>query len=375
MPVQLFPRGVATGLTFINRKNELNSLSTSISKGEHSMIVSPRRYGKTSLVKKVIEKLKISHGIVDLFLVVDEAQTEKLILSGINKIIKNLDLPLTKKVTLLTNYFLQKKLKWSIGTNGTNIELQPASSNTSIVLMEALQALESLLSKKKESAVLFIDEIQEIVGLKTHRAIEGALRNVMQETKYLSVVFSGSRQHLISDMFFSKDRPLYKLCNTVWLQKIPADEYKQYLRKESKKRWGSFLSDDVIKRILFHTECYPYYVNILCNSLWDSNKLPGHKDVDKYWYDYIVQSKVEVIKNLELLNQTQRMLLINMAYGKTGGFTSKETLRKFDLSVGGIQAGLRDLVNKDYIEKLSSGKYLIIDPLLKASVREVYEKY
>ena len=85
-----FPRGIASGDAFCNRKTERNRLIANIKAQQHTLIMSPRRYGKTSLVKYAVTEAKVLFGEADLFVAVDAKRIEQQILSGIKKIISEI---------------------------------------------------------------------------------------------------------------------------------------------------------------------------------------------------------------------------------------------------------------------------------------------
>ena len=158
-----------------------------------------------------------------------------------------------------------------IGTQGVSLALIPTQeSDPATNIMDALLALEDFLAKKKKRAILFLDEIQEIGEVAEGRGIEGAIRHVAQETKYLCFVFSGSNRHLLSRMFYDKNRPLYKLCDRIVVERIGQEDYEKHINKLSKKRWKAIWKDSALSTLFELTECHPYYVNNLCLRLWDS---------------------------------------------------------------------------------------------------------
>src|SRR5690606_35752077 len=136
---------------------------------------------------------------------------------------------LDQTLNIVRTFFKKRDSKWMIGTQGVNLVLIPSEhSDTATNIMDALLALENLLRQKKKRAVIFLDEMQEIGEVAEGKGIEGAIRHVAQETKYLSFVFSGSNRHLLSRMFFHKSRPLYKLCDKIVLERIPEADYKKH---------------------------------------------------------------------------------------------------------------------------------------------------
>lgn len=367
---EYFPRGVATGSAFCNRERERKRLAQNIDMGQHTLLMSPRRYGKTSLVRYVINEMNVPYGESDLFVAVDSKRIEQRVLAGVKMVFGNVSTSTEETLRSVRAYFKKMNSKWVIGTQGVNIALIPDhDSDPATNIMEALSALENLLTQKKKRAVLFLDEIQEIGEVAEGKGIEGAIRHVAQESKYLSFVFSGSSRHLLANMFFDKARPLYKLCDQITLERISAEDYWKHLDKLAKKRWGSVLTESAMERIFAVTELHPYYVNNLCLRIWESNlkSAPTSQNVADFWQLFIEESKQETARELSSLSPGQRKIMIAMVSGTKKGFISKQFLKIVGMTGSSVSEALHVLEDKDYVERIGE-EYSIIDPLIKASL-------
>ena len=367
-----FPRGIAKGDAFCNREEERKRLIANMKSHHHTLIMSPRRYGKTSLVNYAADEMAILFSEADLFVAVDAKRVEQQILSGVKKMMGEVSTSLEQVLETIRNYFKKTSSKWTVGTQGINIALIPDTNHDpATTIMEALNALEDLLSKKKKHAVFFIDEIQEIGEVAEGKGIEGALRNVAQKTHYLSFIFSGSNRHLLANMFYDKARPLYKLCDRIILGRIDESHYKKHINKLSQKRWGKNLDDDAFKMLCALTERHPFYMNSLCFHLWDTdiNQPPSPDEVKICWNKMIVEERREIMRELSSLSSGQKKVLIAIAEGNTKEFTGKIFLKKADIAGSSVTEALQILEQKDYIEKRESDGYRLIDPLIAAALR------
>jgi hypothetical protein len=102
------------------------------------------------------------------------------------------------------------------------------------------------------------------------------------------------------------------------------------------------------------------------------NKPPTLVDVTKTWGEYILQEESRIAKELTTLNETQKKLLILIADGQIYSVVPRSALHKMNISRQAATKALTILCQKDYLYKDTSGKYLIIDPLLKASLQFFY---
>lgn len=373
-----FPRGLAKGDAFCNREMERMRLINNIKSCQHTLITSPRRYGKTSLVKFAVNEMNILFGEADLFVAIDAKRVEQQILMGIKTIINELNSSTEQVLEIIRQYFKKISAKWTIGTQGVHLALIPENnSDSATTIMEALNALEDLLCKKKTKAVFFIDEIQEIGEVAEGKGIEGALRHVAQQTRFLSLIFSGSNRHLLAKMFYDKARPLYKLCDRIVLDRINETNYKNHINKLAKKRWNTNLNDKSLTTLFLLTERHPFYMNGLCRHLWESDMevSPLSDDINRYWAKMVNEERQEIIRELVALSAGQRKILVAIAKGDTKSLTGKEFLNKINMTSSSIVEALRVLQDGDYIEKDENGHYHLIDPLIATALKFHFSEF
>lgn len=373
-----FPLGIAKGYAFCNRVEERQRLVKNIKARQHTLITSPRRYGKTSLVLFVLEKLNIPYTKVDLFVALDAKACEEQIIHGVQKLFTQVASKPERIINQVRDYFAQTKKRWTIGFKGVNLELIPdKDSDIATNIMDALLALESVLSKKRQRAVLFIDEFQEIGSLPSAKALEGAIRHVAQESKYLLFVFSGSNRHLLTYMFDDKSRPLYMLCERIILDRINEKHYSDFIKKVAQKTWKKAFADDTLSAIFTVTERHPYYINVICNTLWkffeDKSQPPDVNAVKKYWQEYIYTERARISRELSHLSFGQRKILTAVAFGYNTELTGKTFLQHVNVTGPSVITALDVLEENDLIGKKDNGRYFIIDPLMKASLQFFYQ--
>lgn len=369
--INYFPLGIAKGEAFCNRIAERKQLISNTQRNKHTIVISPRRYGKSSLVLCSLEEIKFPYERVDLFVAVSVKTIEDQILKGVKNLIGKVSTVPEQAVGFIKNYIKSLKSKWIVGTDGVNIELIPEKgSDPANTIMELLQMLENVLSKKGKKAVFFIDEFQEIGVLANSTGIEGAIRHVAQESENLRFIFSGSNRHVLANMFDDRSSPLYMLCDRITIDRIGEQDYIAYLNKVAKKTWKKYLDQAVIAEIFKLTERHPYYMNVLCDKLWIycADNLPTVENVENAWKDYVLQEESKIAKDLSSLNTSQKKILIAVAQGISKDLTSKETLQKFNLTSAAVVKSLKLLEEQDYLNRNKKGEYFLVDPLIKASL-------
>jgi hypothetical protein len=362
----IFQRGIASGEAFCNRIAELDRLTKNIYKATHTLLISPRRYGKTSLALRAIEQTKLPHAYIDLFMKYDDKSILDEFFTGIShlitKIIKPTELALKKLESVLKNLIVTIRL----GKLGFEFSLLPKTYNIGVDLKSLLISIDELLEKNNKRAIIFIDEMQTISETEASDQIESALRFVAQKTKHISFIFSGSSRHLLGKIFEDRSRPLYKLCHTMTLTRITAEHYKIFINKFAKIAWKKILPDEVAEKIFYFTKCHPYYVNILCGYLFEMVNLPNEENIIACWERICREEQGSIAKEIELLTPKQKQLLYEIAkHPALKEPTSTEFVKKVNLTPKGISDGIKILLRHDLIEYSANEEIHTVDPVLE----------
>tara|TARA_R110000868_G_scaffold158036_4_gene385888 strand:- start:54871 stop:55989 length:1119 start_codon:yes stop_codon:yes gene_type:complete len=369
---QYFPLGLAKGQAFCNRIAERKRLKHNINKGQHSLVIATRRYGKSSLVLYVLNDMEVPYASADLFIAVSDSDIEAEILLAVKALLNQLTSKLTQSVDYIKNFIKQLKLKLVIGSDGINLELIPENgANAAQNIKSVLLLVESILKKQKQRAVLFIDEFQEISKVASAKSIEGAIRHIAQQSEYLSLVFSGSNRHLLSNMFEDKSRPLYRLCDRIPITRIHEEDYVNFIQNIATKTWKKSLTPAVLSSLFQLTERHPYYINVLCGRIWAHfTKSPPTKakQIELLWREYVQEQKSEIIRELSFISELQKKILVYIASGNNQKLTSKLSIQTLDTTSGAIVKALSILQEKDYITRTENNEYYLIDPLLKSAI-------
>ena len=368
-----FPQGLALGKDFCNRTLERERVKANILSSRPTLIMSPRRYGKTSLVLEVLHNMKMPYATLDLYAELNEVEVQNSILSSIGDILYSLESIPKKAFKVVTEFFSDISVGFKIVGAQISIEFSKSKKAPAKVILEALLKLDKLLKLRKKKACLFFDEFQRITQITESATIEGAIRNVAQESKNISFIFSGSNRHLLGLMFDDRKKPLYKLCDRLIIDRIAAEDYTPFLQEKAKGRWGGVISPDVIEHILTLSEKHPYYVNVLCHRVWLFKKQPTENDVSTAWHQYAMEEKTNVLNEIELLGGNQAKMLMALAkYGEHTLPMSKEFIAMTRFSLSSASQAIKELEKKDYLFTGNKHKYQIIDPLIKFVFSESY---
>jgi hypothetical protein len=226
---------------FCNQVLARQKVLGNILKCKHMVLISPRRYGKTNLISQIVTENSIPCSKIDLFMAVDDDSICKFITDAIERAINEV-IPFNPKVS-------EKILK----------------------IFHAFDFLIKLSDKKYGLSFKQQRNVQQDVQNHiTHvyeslNAIMGIIRNVAQESEFLSFIFSGSKRYQLNRLFNKKGNPLYMMCTPVILDRVRVKEYRSHLNSLSMKRWGQILEPNCFELIMRFTEAHVYYVNLLCS--------------------------------------------------------------------------------------------------------------
>jgi uncharacterized protein len=361
-----FPQGLALGENFCNRVKEREQVRINIESARPTLVISPRRYGKTSLVLFVLQNTKLPFSHIDLYSELNEDEIQNTVLGSIGNILYSIESSSKKAMKFITDFFSDLNVSFSLSNSKINIEFSRSKKSAAKTILSALKKLDSILKSKNKKAILFFDEFQRINQISKTSTIEGAIRHVAQESKNIVFIFSGSNRNLLSIMFDDRTKPLYKLCDRISLGRISSTDYLPFIQEKLESKWGKSIPLTTVESILYLTENHSYYVNVLCHRLLLLESCPNEEAVELMWHKYALEEKNNIMNELNLLSPNQAKMLIAIAkYGKENLPMSKEFIAITKFSLSSASQSVKALENKDYISIHENGYYFIVDPLIR----------
>ena len=362
--MQAFPEGVALGDAFINRESERTYLINRIKNKKHTVLLAPRRYGKTSLVMKVASEVQAPYCTIDLLAAYSAEYVRDQIVDKVSHLVFQL-LPRMKQAKeKLIHIFKQMKPEISIGAFGQRLSLK-LSNNPLQDITDLLLKLDETAHHFKKAAVIFIDEFQQISQLKNYHSIEASIRHAAERSKNIAYVFSGSNRHLLHQMFGDESRPLYRLCQTLTIERKQKEAYVQHLQTLAHNQWKKPLSDDSLDQIFHLAELHPFYMNVLCQILWEKNHPPTADTVTAAWQNYVKMQRAVISHDIMKLSINQRRLITALARTPVKEIQSAVFLTTLKISGSSVQQAVEALIQKDLIYRDAEEKYRVLDPAMR----------
>lgn len=362
---KIFPSGIAEGSAFCNRSVEKQRIIYNLKNTVHTLLLSPRRYGKTSLILETLSEEKIPYASIQFFNAFRDDIVLKRFVKGINGLLSKLISPgkfaLKKFGQMLTHGQLVIK------TKGLDIQfgVEPTAKNPIDVIQGLLEDIENILKNKKKSAVIFLDEFQDIIFSDISNELQSILRDFIQKTKHITFIISGSHRHMLLKLFDDRNKPFYKLFDRLLLKRIEAEEYRAFMQEKALSKWKKKIADDVIREIITTTECHAYYFNRLCHKLWTLPRPPQLNDVHEAWSQLTEEEFSTIASELSSLSKNQRLVLQSISKFKTVKEpTGIEFLNDVKLNHRSVLLAIEALAKADFVESTEEG-YRVVDPVVK----------
>lgn len=356
--------GIAKDTDFCDREKELKELRRYAVNGQNVVFYSPRRYGKSSLIKMLLDQLKPEGFLtvyVDLFSVSSQQDFVAKLATGITEGIGRTG---PFKDTL-KNVFTKFIPSLEITPEGMRVSVKfDKTIKFQALLEDVLKGMYAFTEKNKNKTCIALDEFQEITGLENAKEIEGTLRSHIQSHKNAAFFFIGSRRQILKDIFTDKNRPFYKSAFQYELPKIPQQDFVRYIIEKFQYTQKD-CSPAIATKIWIKTQGYPYYVQKLAYLLWDSTETICDETLLQKAWDKLIQQESRDFEGIWAgLPTGQKTFLKSLAKEPTSMPFSKEYLEKYNLSAGGVQNATAALIAKDLIEKDQDGTYKLVDPIM-----------
>lgn len=247
------------GEYFTDRTRELTYVKQVLASENHLILISPRRYGKTSLVNKAARQTERPVLFLNL-----EAVTDKhdLAVALLNKLFKLF--PFERLKNMLRNFRFVPTL--SSNPIGDSVSFSFVPEVNSDIVLEDVMTMMDRASTKERKLIVVIDEFQQVNEIEAH--LDRQLRAAMQMQSNINYVLLGSQESMMHEIFEHKKSPFYHFGTVMTLAKIPRADFSNFIGE----RLASFDGIDkekVSDSILDFTLCHPYYTQQLAFHVWN----------------------------------------------------------------------------------------------------------
>ena len=350
---------------FTDRKNETEKLLANISSLTNTAIISPRRWGKSSLVNKATEIAAKDHKDylfvrLNVFKCSDAQDFysvfAKSVVSQISSSLENLMSDAKEFISALLP-------KISISDPAGQYELSfGLDVKSSPIGEEILDLPQRIALKKDKKIIICIDEFQQIGEFDDSLRFQKILRSHWQEQKDVAYILYGSKKHMMLKIFGEYNMPFYRFGDIMFLPKISTADWTSYIVNRFAQTGKSILPE-IAGYLAMQVDNHSYYVQQLAQTCWLRTSDVCTKNIVNASVESILDSlNLQFVNIMDNLTDKQRNYLCAIADGVTQ-FSSVSTLEKYNLgSTGNIRILKEALRKKDLIDA-EGRKVFIQDPL------------
>ena len=336
---------------FCGRKQEMAVLHSAIENGRNITLIAPRRYGKTGLIHNFFQTLSGYTCIyLDMFPIQDLAGFTSALASTV---VNALDSRLERIGTLVKRFFLNSRPMIEASPDGgVKMSLNIAKETAATSLEEVFRYLGS----KKKNIVIALDEFQQIADF-PEKNVEALLRSHIQGTPDIRFIFSGSRHHIMNEMFTSAARPFFQSTQIMDIGPIGEDEYNAFAEAFFRKRGFSF-AKECFAYLYKRFDGVTWYVQAVLNRLWErETSITNNAQIDEAINELVSEREYIYADLLKSQNRTAAKLLLAIAQEKlVKSPTASEFIMKHQLNApSSVATALKTLLYNELLYKDTQG--------------------
>lgn len=349
---------------FTNREKEKEKLFSNLTQGTNTIIISPRRWGKSSLVERVVREINaeganIRTVVIDLFSVNSKEEFLELYAREVIKASSN---KFEEWVQTSKGFLKHLVPRISVGVDPLNdfsiaFDWQELKKHED----EILNLPEAMATKKNVRFIICLDEFQNIANFTGYEAFEKKMRAVWQRQKRTTYCLYGSKRHMMSELFNQPSRPFYRFGDLMNLQKIERSHWVSFIM-DGFKLTGKGIDEETAGLIPDLMKNHSWYVQQLANYAWNKTKT-------KCTEETVISAMQELIgantpfyqRVIEGLSATQVNLLKAVAQGERQ-LTGASVMHTYRLGTPrNVSKNKTALINQDIISVTSAG-FEFLDP-------------
>lgn len=362
---------VVTGSQFINRKKELALLRSNIDQGINTVLISPRRWGKSSLIKYLSKKMsknkQLKFILIDLFRFSDELEfyeeyIKALLRAGSEKSTDHGNLVRKSFKSLQPSISIANEAsgEYDVSLQWTDIEKH---------FEEVLNFPEKLAKKRNQKFVICVDEFQSFEKFKNPILFQSRLRSVWQHHTHVVYILNGSKRNMMNRVFNSKNLPFFRFGEIMYLQKIKKKHFCRYIISTF-ERSGKTIPKERASMIITLAERNPYFVQQLSRYVWiKSAELVIDSDIKEAVEDIIQHNAVWYLREVERMTPTQFNYL-KAVVNEEKNLSGQDVIRKYKLGSSANVAKIKKVMEDREILDFWNSYPVFNDPFFKLWIRK-----
>ena len=364
------------GENFTDRVKETARLKFNFENGMNTILISPRRMGKTSLVKKAMSEVS-NPSIKLVYMDIYDCRSEYDFYNRFASVLLKETASRTSQVVDNIRQFLVRvspkisfspeplsEISFSLGI--TPKEYQPE---------EILNLPEVIAKEKGFHIVVCIDEFQQIGELPDSLTVQKRMRSIWQHQENVSYCLFGSKKHLMTNLFQSKRMPFYQFGEMMYLGRMPTEDWVRFIVARFEK-YGKHLSPELAERICSTVDGFSSYVQQLAwNLLAETTETATEENFNNAVDALLAQCSGLFVEQTIGLSAYQLNFIRALCAGIHTDFGSKKVNDEFPLGTRSNIARIKSaLIERELIEERPEGTFLTDSVFERWFIREIGKK-
>lgn len=349
---------------FCDRVEETAGIISALQNGRNVSLIAPRRMGKTGLIHNVFHEIQQKDAsaacfYVDIF--ATRSVEDFVNLLG-RSIVGKLDTPRQKASGMVASFFKSAKVVFSTdmltGLPEASLSFEPQMAKST------LEEIFAYLRTSDRECYVALDEFQQILEYED-TGIEAMLRSMIQFCHNVHFIFSGSKRHMMVDIFTNAKRPFFQSTECMGLYPIPEDSYFSFVEGLMKK--GNIeISREIFHDVYTRFEGHTWYIQYLMNVIYElSPEIVQPENINNALLRILRRNEDSYRETLDRLSKNQASLLSAIAKeGVVGQVNSGDFIRRNRLKgTSSVNRALEYLVGKELVYKQPKG-YMVYNRFL-----------
>lgn len=348
------------GDNFTDRIEETKRIKLDFENGINVILISPRRMGKTSLIKKVISEMD-SPEIKVVYMDIYDCRSEydfynrfaetimKSTGNQLEQVMENIKRFLVR-VSPKLSFSPEPNSEFSVSLGITPKEYFPE---------EILELPERIAKEQGVRIVVCIDEFQQIGEFSDSLTVQKRLRGVWQHHQHVSYCFFGSKKHLMENIFQSRRMPFYQFGEMLHLKCIPTEYWVPFICSRFEK-YGKKISEEYAARICHTVKNYSSYVQQLAWNVMAETEIEVNEESFTEGFNALLEQNSSLfIQQTEGLTTYQLNFIRLLCNGIHSGFNTQSVVEQYSLgSKSNVDRIKKCLIDRELITIEKEGVFL-----------------
>lgn len=360
---------------FIDRDADRAFLKQTLYSSINIILISPRRWGKSSLVNQAMQELceeqnDVKVCYIDAFPITSSSEFYRIfakevlkatasqwqsIMDSVGKFLKTI----SPKVSFSPDAMNEFSISFDISGRAEDEK-------------EVLNLPEKIAEEKGYQVIVCIDEFQKLAKLDDYDRLESQMRSVWQHQQKTSYCLYGSQRHMMTEIFDSSEKPFYRFGQMYNLKKIEESDWIPYITERFEST-GKHISVNLAGKIVRAVDRHSWYVQQLSSAVWNFTVSNADDTAFERGFIWCVDVNSEAYRNVcDSLTEFQLNLLKAIANGEQM-LSSVDTIKKYRLGTSAnVTKNKKVLANMDVIN-ITQTVAEFQDPLFKVWFTENYK--